>query len=71
MKQLALRLEALNVESFPTTPAADAVRGTVQGHGDTEEPCVWPTTTLPSARPEECEVFPTTTLPTAREDECG
>lgn len=34
MKKLALRLEELRVESFETTPGADAARrGTVRGHG--------------------------------------
>lgn len=72
MKKLSLRLDGLQVESFATTRSLDAPRGTVRGNAETEDTCAWPTTTLPTARVEECDtVFPTTTLPTAREDECG
>lgn len=38
MKKLALKLDALNVQSFHTTPAARDGRGTVVGHLGGEDP---------------------------------
>lgn len=32
MRKMQLRLESLNVESFPTAPADEAPRGTVRAH---------------------------------------
>jgi hypothetical protein len=56
MEKLVLRLDDLRIESFTTTAAPDAVRGTVRGHDHTHDDlCAWPTTTLPTARPQNCD----------------
>lgn len=45
MKKLKLTIDALNVESFPTSTAADDPRGTVHGHiSQVRDGCAYPST---------------------------
>jgi hypothetical protein len=42
MKQLKLKIESLDVQTFPTERAPEETRGTVQAHANTGEyDCTW------------------------------